>query len=99
MSMLRKFMIVASAFFAFEIIVHGVIPLVNMNSTEEYNAFEIVFHQAYDFLINISLLIIFRPRVWPDYFNLGVLDILYLREEMQLINVNDEEVRGLAPLI
>jgi len=35
-----------------------------------------IIHQYFDFLINMALLYIFRPRKWPQFFNLALFDNL-----------------------
>lgn len=54
-------------------------------------------HQLYDFGINASLLWVFRPRQWPEYFNLGILDepLMGVRGDP---NHDSGEQRVIAPI-
>jgi hypothetical protein len=59
-SMMTKFIYIATAYFLFEIIAHGILPLLWQD--DQFDAFTTIFHQFYEFTINASLLWVFRPR-------------------------------------
>ena len=71
-SMIKKFIYIITVFFAYELVVHGIIPIMNQDS--EFNIFKTVMHQVVDYLICVALLVTYRPREWPDYFNLGIAE-------------------------
>eukprot|EP00349_Pseudokeronopsis_sp_Brazil_P008013 CAMPEP_0202967764 /NCGR_PEP_ID=MMETSP1396-20130829/12761_1 /ASSEMBLY_ACC=CAM_ASM_000872 /TAXON_ID= /ORGANISM="Pseudokeronopsis sp., Strain Brazil" /LENGTH=155 /DNA_ID=CAMNT_0049693213 /DNA_START=484 /DNA_END=951 /DNA_ORIENTATION=- len=70
--MMRKFLVIATAYFLFELFIHGVVPIARRD--QDFNDFNIILHQFYDFAINCLLLFVFRPRLFPEYFSLGILE-------------------------
>jgi len=93
-SMTRTFVLIIQAFFLFEIVVHGFLPFLNTSS--HFDSFATVFHQVYDFLINLALLVNFRPRHWPEYFGLGILDDNNLAGSREELGVQRQR---LVPLV
>lgn len=66
-----------------------------MSSSDEFNPTEIVLQQFYDLFIILCLLFVFRPRVWPEYFGVGLLDAPFGEADG---NIEMEE-RRIAPLL
>lgn len=69
-NIMSKYFIVAGCYFFYELIINGLIPTFNGDS-ESFNPFANVIQQFYDLFIIVCLLIVFRPRIWPEYFSLG----------------------------
>ena len=70
--MMKKFTVLATFYFMYEIIINGLIPY--MREGEDFSPVYVVLNQVFDFMITLSLLVTFRPRVWPEYFSLGIMD-------------------------
>jgi hypothetical protein len=70
--MMKKFTIITSIYFMYEIIINGLIPY--LRDDEEFSPLYVIINQIFDFMITLSLLVTFRPRHWPEYFSLGIMD-------------------------
>mmetsp|Transcript_25688 Transcript_25688/g.24974 ORF Transcript_25688/g.24974 Transcript_25688/m.24974 type:complete len:128 (-) Transcript_25688:233-616(-) len=95
--MIRKFIVIVTAYFIFELIIHGIIPAIHQDN--EFDDFTIICHQIYDFFINASLLYVFRPRAFPEYFSLGIADVPLLGVRAFHDNEENEPRWQIAPLI
>ena len=84
MSIMNKFMVIAIAYFGFELIINGLIPSVELaakqttrsssSSSRSYNPWEEVMQQYYDLCIIVAILLVYRPRYWPELFSVGLYD-------------------------
>jgi len=76
LSMIRKFVVIVTAYFVFEVMIHGALPLIFSAdfNFEIFDKFLFILHSVYDFFINVALLYTFRPRKWPEYFFLDVIE-------------------------
>ena len=83
MNMMRGFFMLGTLIFAYEIFMHAILPI--FMPTDE-NA---IMHQSYEYFLILGLLWNFRPREWPEYFNLEVA---------QMMNVNSYVPPKLAPI-
>ena len=72
--MLRTFLVVVTCFFAFEVFIHGFLPLTSGFGSEDFEKVLTMSHQAFEFSVNVTILAIFRPREWPAYFNINLGD-------------------------
>ena len=88
--MMNRFTLVAVVYFFYELVVKGLVPTFNGDS-EQFDPYSNVFQQVYDLFVILCLLVILRPRVWPEYFS---LETIYQR-----IYDNEFEQRRLAPLL
>lgn len=91
--MMNKFFFICCAYFFYELVINGLIP--SFNTTEDsFDPYANVIQQFYDLIIIMSLLIVFRPRKWPEYFRVGLIDAAF-NDEL------DREVddRRIAPLL
>ena len=70
---MNHFTLIAWCYFLFELIVNGIVPAFQ-SEQEQFDPYTGVIQQFYDLTIIGSLLIIFRPREWPEYFSVGLLD-------------------------
>ena len=67
-------------YFSYEIVYNGFIPIIsnifNWSGQKDANmdAEAGLKQHFFDLIIVSSLLIIFRPRTWPEYFHIGLLD-------------------------
>lgn len=77
MNMMRGFFMLGTLIFAYEIFMHAILPI--FMPTDE-NASVTIMHQSYEYFLILGLLWNFRPREWPEYFNLEVA---------QMMNVGD----------
>ena len=82
-SIMTKFIVIAVAYFGFELVINGLIPSVELasrNTTSSpsqpaaFNPWEEVIQQYYDLAIIVSILFVFRPRNWPQFFSVGLYD-------------------------
>eukprot|EP00347_Sterkiella_histriomuscorum_P016631 403352447 len=97
-NMMTKFIYIITAYFLFEIVVHGILPM--MSDDKSFDSFTTILYQFYDFTLNLAFLWVFRPRQWPTYFNLNILEQPFLGvfgAVGQSYN-DDQEQRQLAPL-
>lgn len=69
---MKKFTVLATIYFVYEILIHGIVPM--LKEENEFNPIAIIIHQIFDFMLTIGILVTFRPRQWPEYFTLGILD-------------------------
>lgn len=92
LSIMRQYFYVSSIYFFYELVINGLIPTFNGDS-DAFDPYANVIQQFYDLFIISCLLLVFRPRMWPEYFSLGF--------EANFPNAQDEEqeVRRLAPLL
>lgn len=96
--MMKQFNYLIILYFGFELIAHAVVPIFTTILSEAIDLATIdtlmgLIHQFYEFLIVLGLLAIFRPRDWPDYFNLNILDRFGNND-----NAQNEEPPKLAPM-
>lgn len=94
LSMMNKYFWIVNGYFLYELIVNGLIPTIMTNS-DEFNPVDNVMQQVYDLLIIVALLFVLRPRVWPEFFSVGLLDAPFGEADG---NIEMEE-RRLAPLL
>ena len=79
---MTRFIVIAVFYFGFELVINGLIPSVELaarqsthqSSQSSYNPWEEVIQQYYDLAIIVCILWVFRPRKWPEYFTVGLLD-------------------------
>ena len=73
-----SYITIAFFYFAFQLIVNGLIPTVQFvtesNDTSNYEPQHELIQQYYDFFIIMGILITFRSRKWPEYFTVGLFD-------------------------
>lgn len=99
--MMKGFIALCNIYFTFEIVMHGILPFVELlvGSILDETITTLV-HQSMEFLITIALLGILRPRDWPEYFTLNMLDQSFSHEENEqpkLPQINEAKVkRGLS---
>ncbi|CDW85908.1 UNKNOWN [Stylonychia lemnae] len=91
LSLMNKYFIIASFYFFYELIINGLLPTFESDS-ESFDPYSIVVQQFYDLIIITMLLIVFRSRVWPDYFNLG-FEAVFGEQD------NNEDERRTIPLL
>lgn len=93
LSMMNKFFFVACCYFLYELIINGLIPTFDPEQ-DQPDPYTNVIQQFYDLFIISCLLFIFRPRKWPEFFGVGLLDNPF-GDDGEL----DAEDRRLAPLL
>ena len=80
---MTKFIAIAVAYFGFELVINGLIPSVELaakqttsrtSTSQNFNPWEEVIQQYYDLAIIIAILFVFRPRNWPEFFSVGLID-------------------------
>jgi len=71
-NMMRGFFMLGTLIFAYEIFMHAILPI--FMPTDE-NASVTIMHQSYEYFLILGLLWNFRPREWPEYFNLEVANL------------------------
>jgi hypothetical protein len=77
LSIMRKFVIIISAYFTIEIINHGIIPIALRAlsaDSKSYDKLATIIHGSFELVINVCLLFILRPRDWPMYFYMPIFD-------------------------
>lgn len=68
------------SYFLYELLINGLLPTFvslstsNVGGSDKINPYENVYKQFFDFTIITSLLVVFRPRVWPLYFEVGLVE-------------------------
>ena len=67
---MNKYFFIAGLYFFYELVINGLIPTFESES-DQFDPYANVIQQFYDLAIIFSLLVVFRPREWPEYFNLG----------------------------
>lgn len=80
--MMTGFIAICNAFFAFEISMHGILPFLELivGSILDETISTLV-HQSMEFLIILAFMGVLRPRDWPEYFNLNILDESFSQDE------------------
>ena len=91
---MSKYNIVMNLYFLYALIVYGLVPLFETNSSGP-TPFFAIFSQFYELGINMAILYIFRPRIWPDFFDFGLLDEPLNEADGELVL----EERRIAPLL
>ncbi|CDW83108.1 UNKNOWN [Stylonychia lemnae] len=71
-SIMRYFAFIATAYFSFEIVAHGILPYYLLS--DGFDSLTTILYQIIDLIILSCLLWTLRPRQWPEYFNLGILE-------------------------
>jgi len=64
-------------YFGVELVINGLIPSLNYSDSIEDRKFDPwsdIIQQYYDMVVIFALLLVFRPRVWPEYFSIGLLE-------------------------
>ena len=85
---MKQFLVVALIYFFYELIVNGIYTsfklLFNWSSSPDanLNPYPALWQHSFDLIFLIVLLAVLRPRHWPLFFNLGLLDEM---EELELI--------------
>ena len=70
--MMKRFIIISSAYFLYEILFNGLLSW--LKNDGGFNSVYVVINQIFDFMITLTLLATFRPRIWPEYFNLSIIE-------------------------
>lgn len=72
----NRFIAITITYFTFAIIVNGLIPAVQQATSGEFTNkhWDEIFQQYFDLGTILALLFVFRPRVWPDYFTIGLFN-------------------------
>ena len=73
--MINKFFVIACFYFVYELLVNGLFPtFTDASASANFDPYRNVTQQFYDMFIITLLLVTFRPRVWPEYFGVGIFD-------------------------
>jgi hypothetical protein len=94
LKMMNKFFLICCAYFFYELIINGLLPSFDNAETESFDPYANVIQQFYDLIIITSLLVVFRPRKWPEYFRVGLIDAAFNED-----NHREIEDRRIAPLL
>lgn len=84
----NRFIAITITYFTFAIIVNGLIPAVQQATSGEFTNkhWDEIFQQYFDLGTILALLFVFRPRVWPDYFTIGLFNGEDQLEQIQETN-------------
>jgi hypothetical protein len=67
-----------SLFLCTQILVYVIIPVMMINSSEDeqeiYDRNTNIFQHFCEVIMIGVLMVVFRPRVWPDFYTLGILE-------------------------
>ena len=82
LQMMKGFIQVSRIYFIFEIVMHGVLPMISLLAGDLASDTVIaLLHQSIEFLVIMSLLVMLRPRDWPEYFSLDIFENQELQSE------------------
>jgi hypothetical protein len=73
--MMSGFIVVCNVYFSFELAIHGLLPMIEIFTGPLLgDTLTTLVHQSMEFIITLSLLCVVRPRDWPEYFGIGLLE-------------------------
>lgn len=79
---MTKYLWVAFIYFGYELMVNGLIPTFLTPTTNQDDPYSSIVQQFFDMVIIASLLIIVRPREWPEFYEVAMLEDMGYLEEM-----------------
>ena len=86
---MKRYLLTLLVYFAYEIGINGIYPIFtqifNWGSAESdanMNAQPGLRQHIFDLIIVLAILINFRPREWPQFFNIQLIDEFNLEERL-----------------
>eukprot|EP00347_Sterkiella_histriomuscorum_P014152 403361963 len=96
----RSYTILVLAYFIYELFANGIYLLTqSQEESQTLDPLSVIFQFYFDLMITSAIMLIFRPRQWPDYFFIQVSSASLLSPEEQVQYINQQYNDGINRLL